>query len=287
MPLPLNMQSTSKSVSTRIGEVTKGTPTKKEYIVGMYRPQTNATASQTNANSFSARPIKHWRKQYGDQNTNQTYNNRYLIHQLEVPGGTTVANYSEPLCDTSNIITYPQHDLGKYVSPTQSALNECNATKLVRSSGNTVLGKKYYQTTQQYLQAKCATFRQKEFNFVKSNETYHTICGNNAFRSNCSSDVSCVTYKPNNCKFHTQGAVSSSSRLLRLKQQTINTAAYNADRDNFYKTGSALSNTLAYSGRTAAPFTTKSITAVCDPNLRAYRKRGRIATVRRHTRFFS
>ena len=76
-------------------------------------------------------------------------------------------------------------------------------------------------------------------------------------KTNCKGkSVGCnkdIYYKPNNVQFAQQGGVSSSSRLLRLKLNTINNNA------NSVKTayGKGAASALAYSGRPETPFITK------------------------------
>jgi hypothetical protein len=78
----------------------------------------------------------------------------------------------------------------------------------------------YSQSRVEYLNSRCKTFQQNSFNF-----DYNIIT--KEARSNCCNTEKCniVTYKPNNTKYSTQGAVSSSARLLRLKYNNITTSA--------------------------------------------------------------
>lgn len=55
-----------------------------------------------------------------------------------------------------------------------------------------------------------------------------------------------IFYKPNNSQFATQGAVSSSSLITRLKYDTINDAAFKTN--NILNSGTATMNALAYGG---------------------------------------
>lgn len=113
---------------------------------------------------------------------------------------------------------------------------------------NTKLKKKYYTTTSQYLYNRCKTYEQHQFNYISSgnseskpgdpssiNNTYGGNCNPNLDINNpvVDRDISYNTltnsqgckltqYKPNNYKFATQGAVSSSDRILRLNINTIN-----------------------------------------------------------------
>ena len=45
-------------------------------------------------NQFKARPMKHYRLQYGNDNNKQTYNNRYLLNAMNKPGGVILKSYS-------------------------------------------------------------------------------------------------------------------------------------------------------------------------------------------------
>lgn len=80
--------------------------------------------------------------------------------------------------------------------------------------------KKYYTSNKEYMYARCKTFDQNQFNFYRSSGVLESnCCGNEAGYS--SSACNRVVYKPNNTPFSTQGAVSSSTRLMRLKYNEI------------------------------------------------------------------
>jgi hypothetical protein len=86
----------------------------------------------------------------------------------------------------------------------------------------------YYTTNSQYLQARCRTYNQQQY-------THNLNTTTNEAEANCCpiKEGVCkkVVYKPNNETFSTQGAVSSSSRLARLKYNTVTTSAkYNQYR---------------------------------------------------------
>lgn len=86
---------------------------------------------------------------------------------------------------------------------------------------------------------------------------YRSQCPSRKHKKDCNGNlISCqsvIYYKPNNCQFAQQGGVSSSSRLLRLKLNTINTNATSIGKSYGKSVGSA----LAYSGRSETPFVTK------------------------------
>ncbi|MDB4345586.1 hypothetical protein OAA43_00760 [bacterium] len=56
-----------------------------------YAPGAPATKDP---NQFKARPMKHYRLQYGNDNNKQTYNNRYLLNAMNKPGGVILKSYS-------------------------------------------------------------------------------------------------------------------------------------------------------------------------------------------------
>jgi hypothetical protein len=126
---------------------------------------------------------------------------------------------------------------------------------------NTKLKKKYYTTTSQYLYNRCKTYEQQQFNYITSgnsaskpgdpssiNNTYVGNCNPNLDIDNPVVDTDgsyntltnpqgckLTQYKPNNYKFSTQGAVSSSDRVLRLNVDTINTNNANIHSLNLQK----------------------------------------------------
>lgn len=146
---------------------------------------------------------------------------------------------------------------------------------------------KYYQSNREYLQGKCKTFKQLQFNYLKTNkcpdvnlkpspETANCY----EFYPNCAENCNCtgpcknrkVYYKPNNPQYAQQGAVSSSSRIARLKLNTINTFANNFVKDKNF--GPAVANAYAYSGRTDAPFTRKNKMFNCKQNIGLFHRNG-------------
>lgn len=85
-------------------------------------------------------------------------------------------------------------------------------------SANTNIDKNYYATHSQYIKAKCLSYDQ-----------------NNTPTPNCA-DVSCNfnVYKRSNPTFNKQGSVSSSSRILQLKYNTIQrNARFNPYQSNY------------------------------------------------------
>jgi len=98
----------------------------------------------------------------------------------------------------------------------KSCGSTCYYDRRIRTINNKggVKSTTYNYDYKQYLRNRCKTFEQNNIRFLNSDgETY---------RSNCSNvDLSCNTYKIKNKKFSTNSAVSSSSRINRLRYDTI------------------------------------------------------------------
>ena len=201
-------------------------PNNRQLIVSKNsRPYTNGNYNNIDPNDFQSafsrpRPLKHYRKQlfpYFNSSSKQI-----SLDNVNGPNGSyyTQAEYFFNGCnqgDNTNTIT--DYILDKPdVCNGNKYDNKCKGgnTNVYYRQGTTVTSKNYYQTTKSYLYNKCKTFEQKSKNGIKiDNNSYKT--------TNCSNDKCNKTiYKPNNVKFANQGSVTSSTRLLRLKNDTIN-----------------------------------------------------------------
>ena len=308
--IPLNLMNINhKNAKNRTGANSKGfsydQPKTKALFVGNYRADYNKMYhlayynreenTTFDPNAFRARPIKHWRHQYGEVNHKQTYNNKNLIHYIDKPGGYIVRPY-QVQCDCSGSVTMvtdfnlgrvtrdnkvgnfntvnsstDKDDLKNYyennvnhIDANITCLNLADppskARKLTQTKttiNNNPALPKYFQTNFSYLQNRCKTYKQKSFNFQNASDLSMNSVEYNA--NCCPSDSRCkkTIYKPNNKQFAVQGAVDSSSRIARLKLNEINKAASKSDNGNF-GLETALPNAYAYSGRPDAPFTQKS-----------------------------
>ena len=74
------------------------------------------------------------------------------------------------------------------------------------------------------------------------------------------SNVQKLVFKPSNSQFSHQGAVSSGTRLLKLKVDTITQNA-----NSLTAWGQSAQNAVRYSSRTEAPFILKSKNNICKP----------------------
>lgn len=201
------------------------------------RPQMNKNYSNNVTNKFGLpRPMKHYRKgrtivnvnhpdNVWQQQNSAVMNNRsslLISKTMDIPGGTYKTNsVSVESCKDNKSRLVSSELINKGVSmsivPTETTTNSelcCNTSKnaLKRVRGaSTILNKNYYTSGQAYLQGRCETFNQKQYNFKESDGVK---LPENAYLSNCYNDsgIYCkyTIYKPNNHKYAVQGAVSSS-----------------------------------------------------------------------------
>ena len=165
---------------------------------------------------------------------------RYKQSNPSNSGITQVSNFSKTpallnvyrneRCPTDCNNTYQVKDVIGNVDTCSKVIG--GSTKCIPLSGNTMINanvptkpdgnptKKYYTSNIEYMRARCRTYAQKQFNYVRDGGvTEANCCGNDA--GYVSGSCKSVTYKPNNKPFSVQGAVSSSARLLQLKYNTV------------------------------------------------------------------
>lgn len=226
-------------------------------------------------------------------NTCDPCSNQYVVPAVDVT--------YRPKNDVNNQIghyapeTFSDYtDFMNQCAPNHNKLEKCvavcdpekNARARVRypSAINTNSSKpKYYQSNASYMYARCRTYNQNNFQYgTKDVSKCENLAHPGAFRPNCQGCTNCEDkkicnqkvsyYKPNNCKFAQQGGVSSSSRIARLKYDTITTFANGFINDpNF---GPHVANAYAYSGRPDTPFTIKNKMFNCPQNAGQFRKTG-------------
>jgi len=120
----------------------------------------------------------------------------------------------------------------------------------------------YYTSSKQYLESRKKLFSQNQYNYIQSGDTA-ALPGspesvNNIYSPNglnhCAPDGNNptaptyvrISYKPNNYQYAQQGAVTASSRIARLRYNTITT---NAGKFATGVYGRATASALAYSSR--------------------------------------
>jgi hypothetical protein len=180
------------------------------------------------------------------------------------PNGSTVCIACNP---ESNII--------------RSGMTEKNINSQSETEAPT---KKFCFSTQQYLRSKCRLYDQRITGRLNPGTLYVSQDDGCCIKSvpysdedsgsqvrlatNCP-DESCngtpvkIIVKPNNRQFFQQGAVSSSSRLERLKLNTINKAASSFKKEY----GSAAANAAKYTQNGATPYFIKVKPVSCNPSI--------------------
>lgn len=215
-----------------------------------------------------------------------------IFDLMETPGGNIV-NSIEPDNKTNGLVNINDPNLPNILEdlnitlPTSGAntnlVNRClsiqnNALTRVRSSG--MIRRKYdinknndtyYTSAGQYLDSRNKTFTQNTYHMLRKGDI-SSIPGSaksqqNVYASNtiahCSNSNAIdslqtsyipVYYKPSNTKFAEQGGVSSSTRLLRLKYDTITDAGQKL-QTTF---GKATANAFAYSTTDSSLYSAKT-----------------------------
>jgi len=230
----------------------------------------------TNRLLLNPQPLKIYRKEIASVPlTNCNRRTSVSVFSFETPGNTII-NSNIIDVNTNGLVNtidmtlpnvkgeYPGSSCDGKLNPSNPNLtNRCisvqnNAKNRVRSSG--IIRRKfdptknndmYYTNTNQYLESRNRTFEQNNFHLLRqgnaSNLPGTAAATSNVYASNtiarCKSAYVPVYYKPNNSRFAEQGAVSSSSRLLRIKYDTITDAGAKL-RGSF---GNHTANALAYS----------------------------------------
>lgn len=236
-------------------------PSTKAAIAGYSRPITNKDyyAEPNPTPAGKPNPIKHWRKSLRPFNVVGISRAAYSI-QSDIPGANVPLGTDVNCCDEENGI---QQVVQQYVAPSISAENgtrvciDCNPETNVIRSGMTekminpyevdgkIAFKKYSFSTKEYLKSKCKTYDQNISGALRDDVEYYEVKGccvipipynnenvgpqtRNALDcpdETCNGSRTKVIVKPNNQQYFQQGAVSSSSRLARLKYNTVQSSA--------------------------------------------------------------
>ena len=252
-----------------------------------------------------ARPLKHWRKQLSS--SYKTGKSAISIDQINAPNGFVYLGVASTNCascnDTSNNSNYfkvnvestKNNEYTKYTTkltdPDNNIFGKClnyHQDTFVTKPSTTNISKKYFGTTQSYLHSRCKTYDQKLSINKRDGITYFDDDGNLLYpddtntgpqvfnTSNCPLDCTSpdnrvtTIYKKSNRKFAVDGAVSSSTRLARLKYDTV-TLNGNSFRTAY---GESAANAGRYHGDGFTPYFTKNKVTTCVNHRRNGRKAG-------------
>jgi hypothetical protein len=177
---------------------------------------------------FHANPIRHYRKQYVNKNTNTTatFSSLSLIGSLDKPGSTIVTKNNMPNTNDLNcnlsiytyLDKYPDCDTltsDKFYdsSSNKTICTSFNPSALVIKTATTNLSNNYASSHREYLYNKNKTFNQNLPLTTSESDTFI----NGVLRTQCNGETVCRTFNPSNKKFQCQGPVSSSARTYSLK----------------------------------------------------------------------
>jgi hypothetical protein len=263
-------------------------------IAGWSRPLTTTDYNAVQqAPSGRPNPIKHWRKQL-HPNTSSGTGRSAIGMPMDIPGGSVyLGQGGNCSCDTngeSEVVNITTNNVfnnsGKAVGPNGSTVClACNPENNIIRSGmteklinppnaQTQPTKKFSFSTKAYLKSKCMSYEQRlvgsQLQGVNYMDTYNDDTVGPQTRGalacpaeTCNGKRINIIYKPSNRQFLTQGAVNSSSRMDRLKYNTINKAAKSLEN----AWGSAAANAATYTGSGTAPYFIKSKNNICNPSL--------------------
>jgi hypothetical protein len=258
----------------------KDSASTRKFIVPAYSSPLTGLEEGEQGTAFKARPIKHWRKQLIPRQETGGAGRAGMVGFMGVPGSSSIlGNTSQQACcnnASSTVLTDTILQPISDVSPTNINGNKtvidnrticvaCNPENNIIKSATTILSKTYYPDRKGYLQSRCLLYDQllsgnpvAGINYFDANGNVLTPDGKNGVEqrstdtllnltpnstgSNCTNGIS--IYKPNNYQYATQGAVDSSSRIARLKYNTI---TKNGSMTTPYGTAGANANSL-YNG---------------------------------------
>lgn len=195
-----------------------------------------------NRNPFTANPIKHWRKQISPYYVTKS-SKQVSIDQINAPNSssrTTVSidcstDNSQLL--TENLIMLAECDGIKHIYYDDTIKIKCTGGKNhIRRSASTSVSKNYYRNHNSYLKSKCKTFKENTLLGQRLSSNSYTSASCVSTKGSDGSDCKKpIIYKNSNNKFSTQGAVSSSTNILRKKNDAI--YKNNASLKKSYKNG--------------------------------------------------
>lgn len=215
--------------------------------VSFVTPAYTYTPSSATSSHFMARPLKQWRKQYAGSSVSMGpsmgsgigYSRASVGMPMDRPGGASVLGANALGTNAC---------AGAGALPLTTEIIKVVSTCQPRIKANTQFSETSYLDTQSYLKARCQSFVQNQSTIRAPGtinidpEGYITPIDNLPSGPQVRSTTDCLSggtntntcstgiYKPNNIQFAEQGAVSSHSRLARLKYNISNNngAAFNS-----------------------------------------------------------
>ena len=181
----------------------------KNTVVSKYVKNSNSTGSNNfnciprecdlkSKYKYKANPIKHYRKQY----VNNNLNNRDFIGVFDKPNNYIITN---------NDISNSGVEYYLYNNINYCKTEKTNTFTNVIKPSTTVIDNNYSVSNKELLYKKCKTFNQnlpKHFNVRDIS---------NGTMKNCDANNCIITFNPSNKKYQVQGPITSSARIIALK----------------------------------------------------------------------
>ena len=144
---------------------------------------------------FRAKPIKHYRRVYDDNNSTS---NMSMIGTLDNPiNSVLTTSESSNLCINKNF---------EYVLINKTCDNDLCSANLRIKPASTNIDNNYCSTNKEYLYKKCKTYQQNIYDFNKNKCTQNNDCSN--------------VVKYSNKKYMMNEPMTSSARIANIKHQT-------------------------------------------------------------------
>ena len=171
----------------------------------------------SNVTHGKARPIQHYRKQLMPSSSSGRGSNSAVGMPMDIPGGSSVTSASEACLALSTKVNNVDHCINK-ACVDGSDVRRTSEKKYYAAT--TKLSKNYYTDSRAYLRSRCKTFDQNSKIKKVGNDQFQSTSCYNVVKNDGTSIHPCgsktVASKPERA-----GAVSSSSRLLRLREETL------------------------------------------------------------------
>lgn len=204
-------------------------------------------------------------------NSINTNNDLVNINDYNLPN--LLGDYPGSSCDTTIVHQNGNNLVNRCLSTQNNALRKVRSAGMISRNFNKYKNNDtYYTSTKQYLDSRNKTFVQNTYHMLRKGDATclpgSAASQQNVYASNIASHCSGnpdtydplqtsyipVYYKPSNNKFAEQGGVSSSTRLLRLKYDTITDAGQKLSSTYGKETASA----LAYSTTNSSIYSMKA-----------------------------
>ena len=189
-----------------------------EIVIKSAVPTWSKPETISNVGHGRARPIQHYRKQLMPSSSSGRVSNSAVGMPMDIPGGSSVTLASDVCLALSTKVNDGDHCINK-ACVDGSDVRRTSEKKYYAAT--TKLSKNYYTDSRAYLRSRCKTFDQNsKIKKVANDQFQSTSCYNVVKKDGITIIHRCgsktVVYKPKG-----PGAVSSSSRLLRLKENTL------------------------------------------------------------------